>query len=347
MKLPGVLSFQRGIVVGDGTMYSKMPDGSLIPIPVFRHGIRGTQNVAKEKDSADGTTANTKGRDVSQIQTTDSAKTHPDSIALVLKFDMKAIDLKQLLFACAPAKGEKSEIVQTFGASVQQFLVSQLENGSAKELALRYVRNLTNARFLWRNRIIAQHIQVAVSIGDRHFEFNNCQNRPLNDFSNFSDEENALADVLVEGMQGKRDAFLNVVTTVDLGLRGSIEVFPSQNYLSDKEDGFARSLYSVAGRNLGESKKGYEIIGHAAIRDQKIGNAIRTIDTWYKGFDEFELAIPVEPNGANLSTKKFHREGTQTAFKLLTKLDELKDKSNDSMFMLACLIRGGVYSEGG
>jgi hypothetical protein len=51
-KLPGVLSFQRGTLVTDGLFFNQFSDGKLAPLPVVRHGIRGTQNINKLEKSA-------------------------------------------------------------------------------------------------------------------------------------------------------------------------------------------------------------------------------------------------------------------------------------------------------
>ena len=56
-KLPGVLAFQRAVVISDAVFENT--DGG--PLPVIRHGIRGTQNQSNAKK-------------VSNIQDTDSAK---------------------------------------------------------------------------------------------------------------------------------------------------------------------------------------------------------------------------------------------------------------------------------
>ena len=48
-KLPGVLSFQRCLMVTDALFFNVFADGSTSPLAVVRHGIRGTQNINKSK----------------------------------------------------------------------------------------------------------------------------------------------------------------------------------------------------------------------------------------------------------------------------------------------------------
>ena len=89
-------------------------------------------------------------------------------------------------------------------------------------------------------------------------------------------------------------------------------------------------------------------MGQAALRDQKVANALRTFDTWYPSFDDVRRPIAIEPNGASLEAQSFYRpvNSAASAFRLMGRLNEVDTASADGMFMLACLIRGGVYSGG-
>ena len=93
-----------------------------------------------------------------------------------------------------------------------------------------------------------------------------------------------------------------------------------------------------------------QFLGQAAIRDQKIGNALRTIDTWYATYLENDSKpIPVEPNGASLDAQDFFRvnkKNKDSAFDILKEIRNLDPNSDKGKFLIACLIRGGVYSEG-
>ena len=49
-KLPGVLSFQRGLVISDAELFNEIEgEYEAHPVYVIRHGIRGTQNVNKKE----------------------------------------------------------------------------------------------------------------------------------------------------------------------------------------------------------------------------------------------------------------------------------------------------------
>lgn len=84
--------------------------------------------------------------------------------------------------------------------------------------------------------------------------------------------------------------------------------------------------------------------GSAGIHSQKIGNAIRTIDTWYPDYDKYEFAIPIEPYGVKRSLGLVFRT-TQSFYKLIDKhitdLDSISE--DDLLYIMAVIIRGGLF----
>lgn len=74
-KLPGVLSFQRCLLVTDGLFYNELDNGNLSPLWVMRHGIRGTQNINKASKEGQAASASAKRDEVSNIQTTGQRQT--------------------------------------------------------------------------------------------------------------------------------------------------------------------------------------------------------------------------------------------------------------------------------
>jgi CRISPR-associated protein Csy3 len=113
------------------------------------------------------------------------------------------------------------------------------------------------------------------------------------------------------------------------------EVFPSQELILDRGRG-------------DKSKTLYDVDGVAAIHSQKIGNAIRTIDTWYP-----EAAangpIAIEPYGSVTTQGKAYRQPKEKAdFYNLLDSWIIKDKTPEPAqqhFVIATLIRGGVFGE--
>ncbi|WP_409420100.1 type I-F CRISPR-associated protein Csy3 [Pseudaeromonas sp. ZJS20] len=349
-EMAAVLSVTRRMTMSDGVMSSKLENGKLQPIQVIRHGIRGTQNVAKQKD------------EVAQIQVTESAKTAPDAIGLHVKFQIMISPLIQAVSAC-----DTQEIAKQINA----FIEAGKNSRELTEICRRYARRIFSGTFLWRNLTLAQDLTIEVRSGS--FEAKVSGNEPFElfekGFSDYTENEIKLAEVikgqLVQGRQpGSK---ITVEATVGFGQPGAFEVYPSQVYVSGKPKGFARPLYKlepIGLKELHSITNNKDVLtfsdmipmGIAALRDQKIGNAIRTIDIEYAEGENIK-PIAVEPNGANLEDNVYYRDFKtgKSAFDLL-RLSTLSGLTNklaephddlipEALFLLAVLIRGGVFGE--
>lgn len=342
-KIPGVTSFKRATVISDGTFYNIDKNQVETPVHVIRHGIRGTQNVNSTKDS----------KDVRNIQVTETARTAPDACMFGVRFGFRMLSIHDALDSCA---GTDSDIMRS---GVDAFIDRACESEGINEVSRRIARNILNGRWLWRNRTIGK--SVAVTVKGNHVDIENVDalSIPLNNFDNYREDERILGERIASALCGNSEIdWLTVDGVIDLGFTGSIEVFPSQNYIEKKPDGFARPLYKLGhpqpvntdlmGRQSLVGFSDVRIMGQAALRDQKIGNALRTIDTWYpEAASNGYKPIPVEPEGANLDQMTFYRKSRSgsSAFDIALRLGELNPASEDGMFMIASLIRGGVYGE--
>lgn len=358
-KKPGsgsakVLAAMRGINISDAPMCS-IVGKELLPIAVMRHGIRGTQNVSRKKTD--------KAAEVSNIQITESAKTHPQATGMHLRFALQVTPLNRLMTAC-----DNPQI----RADIEQFLAHAATSEELMELCRRYARRVFSGSFLWRNLTLAQSLdiqascagQTAQALGERPFEL------AERGFSDYTEEEIKLARWLQSSFaaQASLGHGIEVSAKVHFSNAGAFEVYPSQMYVSGKPQGFARPLYklnpiSASEMNRARSDKDVHAfmdsihMGQAAIRDQKVGNALRTIDTWYASGTVPPIAI--EPNGASLSDNEFHRrpESGNSFFDLLPSIRQLTQDlkpegggmppSPDAMFVLAVFIRGGVFGDAG
>lgn len=349
-KLPGVLSFTRRINVTDCLFFSGMPDGSLKPLLVTRSGLRGTQNINKK--------ATGDRQEVSNIQLTDSAKTDVDAASLVVQMGIGFYSLQNGLNSCALSKTDDESLLGLFKASFNNFLERSAGatgiSAGLQEVANRYARNIANGRWLWRNRQYAQTVSVTVQCGDDIMTFDALKT-PLNRFDNYTANELKLGGYIASCLAGHAQHKLTVGAILNFGegMNGSMEVYPSQNYLGgDKPKGFARSLYAVGESFLTPATdlmalQSSRIVGQAALRDTKVANALRTMDTWYPDFENHGLPISVEPCGANLDAQKMFRGNKESSFTFMRQLNATDVNSGEGMFMIAALIRGGVYSEGG
>lgn len=330
-KLPGVMSVDRGLVMSDGLMYNLLPSGDLTPVEVMRHGIRGAQNITNLN----------KTPNVSNIQITETARLDNDTSKMAVKFDIRYLDLRQGLKHCAKAE-------PGFKQSYLGYIDNAENSEGLEEVGRRFARNIVNGRWLGRNMAMAESVDVEVNIkGEKPLKFDSMA-ISHRDFDNYSDGELLIGSHIAKCLAGLQRKAISVTAIVDFGIKG-IEVFPSQNFLSEKPDGFARSLYVYDGAKIAQSsfskKTSMQLMGYAAIRDQKIGNALRTIDTWYEKYSENGFPIAVEPNGANIVEDEFFRLNEKhSAFGIVLRLNEVDPNSPEGMFMLASMVKGGVYS---
>ena len=116
------------------------------------------------------------------------------------------------------------------------------------------------------------------------------------------------------------------------------EVYPSQELILDTGKTKSKVLYVVDEKSQ-----------QAGMHSQKIGNAIRTIDTWYS--DDPQMPIAVEPYGAVTTLGTAFRQPKQKMdFYSLFDNWVLKDKKPEieqQHYVMAVLIRGGVFGASG
>ena len=210
------------------------------------------------------------------------------------------------------------------------------------ELGRRYAFNLANGRFLWRNRIGAEQVEVRVAhivggIPQQAWTFDALA-LPLRSFDAPSESHPALeglARLVANGLVGQQHVLLQVTAFVRIGC--GQEVFPSQELILDRGRG-------------DKSKTLYQVNGVAGIHSQKIGNALRTVDTWYEGAEEMG-PIAVEPYGSVTTQGKAYRQPKQK-LDFYSLLDNwiIKDQAppvEQQHFVIATLVRGGVFGEAG
>jgi CRISPR-associated protein Csy3 len=80
---------------------------------------------------------------------------------------------------------------------------------------------------------------------------------------------------------------------------------------------------------------------------EKIGNALRTIDDWYSDFETVQSPIAIEAYGSVTQRGVAYRSN-KTDFKtlMLKWLNDKGIKDEEKHFVVAMLIRGGVFGEG-
>ena len=346
LKTASVLAFERKLDPSDaifsaGTWADRANSGAWPPVEVREKSVRGTiSNRLKTKDM-DPAKLDAE-IEKPNLQRVDVATLPPTADTLQARFTLRVLGGAGTPSACN-------------SASYQQKLLSVLQGYTNAqgfgELARRYAYNLANGRFLWRNRIGAEMIEVHIrpvqnGSAVKTWVFN-ALDLSLRNFDAPPANASALAElttVIEQGLAGEKFALLEVIAFARIG--DGQEVFPSQELILDKGSSTAgqksKTLYTVGDTS---AKRGV-----AAMHSQKLGNAIRTVDTWYP--DEDGLGpIAVEPYGSVTSQGKAYRQPkVKMDFYSLLDAWVLKDQAPEQVqqhYVIANLIRGGVFGESG
>lgn len=339
LKTASVLAFERKLDPSDALFSAGRWNER-------EHGEKWASVGVREK-SVRGTISNrlaTKDQDPAKLdasiqspnlQTVDVATLPNDMDTLRVRFTLRVLGGAGIPSAC-----NNADYQEKLQLTVQQYV----DRMGFSELARRYAVNLANGRFLWRNRIGSEQIEVQVrrlvqGEAEQRWTFDG-RRFSLRDFEAPAEAEQslqALARVIEQGLAGKEYALLEVVAYAQVG--DGQEVYPSQELILDRGD------------KKGQKSKTLYTVGQVAgIHSQKIGNAVRTIDTWYPD-DEGAIIGPiaVEPYGSVTSQGKAYRQPKQKAdFYNLLDNWVLKDSMPDEgsqHYVMATLIRGGVFGE--
>lgn len=341
LKTASVLAFERKLDPSDalffaGSWAARGAAAGWQPVKIRAKSVRGTiSNRRKTKDQDPAKLDADIGNP--NLQTVDVAALPLDADTLKVQFTLRVL----------PGTGKPSAANSAeYEAKLMRTVHGYVQANGFGELARRYAANLANGRFLWRNRVGAEQVEVhvahlvegepadawtfdALAFSLRNFEV----------AADVAAAVDAVSGLIASGLAGERHVLLRVTAFARAG--AGQEVFPSQELILDRGRGDkSKTLYAV-----GEGDKAV-----AAIHSQKIGNALRSIDTWYPGAED-NGPIAVEPYGSVTTQGKAWRQPKQKVdFYNLLDGWVLKDKVPEleqQHFVVATLIRGGVFGEAG
>lgn len=337
LKTASVLAFERKLdpsdaLLSSGTWAQRDQASAWQPVAVREKSVRGTISNRLKPSAADPAKLDAAIQNPN-LQTVDVAALPSDADTLRVRFTLRVLAGVGVPSACNNAD---------YQAKLRATVKGYIDQNGLGELAARYAANLANGRFLWRNRLGAEQIEVRIErLQDgqaaQQWTFDALV-LSLGDFTapaQHAADLAQLAQVVADGLTGPAHVLLRVSAFVRVG-HGQ-EVFPSQELILDR--GQSR-----------KSKTLYTVDGVAGMHSQKIGNALRTIDTWYEGAAE-QGPIAVEPYGSVTTQGKAYRQPSAKA-DFYTLLDSwlIKDKvpaAEQQHFVLATLIRGGVFGDAG
>lgn len=334
---PSVLAFSRIIEPTDGYFYqrnsAKGDSAEIKPVKVQERAIRTTKS-HRFKDTI--TKSEDKFREEasqSNIQLTQVAYLDEDCDILVVNFGVKVLPFYGNPDSCnSPTYKEKLlSIVDDYSKTT-----------GFKELSERYATNIANGRWLWRNRYVAKKATVKVvakTDKETHtFEFDTSKlSLKVANASSLNKDIAKLGQVIASALKGECYTSLEVTADVEIGY--AHQVFPSEEM----------NLAEVA--DNASKKQLFQVNGVAGFHAPKIGNALRTIDTWFDDYDNFGAPISVEVYGAvTRIAEAFRVSSTKTDFyNLLDKWVEsdVVPSLENQHYVMAVLIRGGIFGKSG
>lgn len=320
LTLPSVLAFSRKLEVSDALMTSglwsdidKSDKWQSIALHEKRNRATKSQYGAKDEEKSEP-----------NLSWGDDAVLPHDADTLRVKFTLKILGQLEDPTACNSPEFEER---------VNQVVRVYREKHQFKVLATRYANNIANGRFLWRNRVGAESISIKVKHSSQTWEFDVYKDRyQLNEFAPIPNDSNhpfaQLIAVIQNGLQRDGFEYLEITAFAKLGL--GQHVWPSQEMVLNIPKGE-------------KSKILFKLNDCAAMHSEKIGNALRTIDTWYAD-DTNAKAIAIEPYGSVTSRGEAHRISRNDFYTLfLNWLNDNEISVDQQHYVMATLIRGGVF----
>lgn len=328
IEFPSVLAYEKKLVPSDGRMYavtySDRKNPEAVPLKLHVKAVRGTISNRLAKKIEDDPAKIDAEVEKANLQTVDHCALPANCDTLRLQFTLKVLPGIQNPSACN---------VASFQDTCKLAIDSYAERTKFKELGKRYATNLANGRFLWRNRLGAEELEITVSqlkggTIEKAWVFDGWKIG----LKNFDDESvDELGELISKTLSGENPyLLLNVEAHAKIGC--GQEVYPSQELVT-KSDEKSKVLYSVD--------------GIAAMHSQKIGNAIRTIDTWYEDGTEVP-PIAVESYGAvtNLGVAFRTPNKKNDFYSLFDSFGMGQSIAPDQEhYVVAMLVRGGVFGK--
>jgi CRISPR-associated protein Csy3 len=322
LKNPSVLAFEAKLIPSDALMFAGNIDKDIWqPIVIGEKAVRGTISNRLKAATANDPAKLDAEVSKANLQTVDIAALPHHSDTLKVVFSLRILSDLQIPSTCNDP---------SYQSALTEKIKQYQTETEFKELAKRYAHNIANGRFLWRNRVGAEEVKIVVTANDKKFTFDSYE-FSLRNFDN-NENVNELAQIIQLGLI-EQHAFIKVEAYSKLG-QGQA-VYPSQELV-------------MGGSKGDKSKFLYQLDGQAAMHSQKIGNALRTIDTWHPQSDKTG-PIAIEPYGSVTNRGAAYRQPKEkTDFYNLLDGWMLKGKeptAGQQHYVIAMLIRGGVFGE--
>ncbi len=351
---PSALAYARSIAPTPGKLYgadfsnvkqaggpllASLNEARLVPVEISVARGRGTISNYAEGDAAARVGIDSNSLENANLFTVEQALLPADLCHLLVSCEVKFQGN-----ALSPEMCNHAGFMVEMAAFVEAY---KAENGFT-ELATRYLLQMVNGSWLWRNRAGCD-VEISVSTPDGlTLIVSEADVDMRNGFS-----LDALAPQHHEAFLTIRDQIASALANKDgvllLSLNGLVqmgygaEVFPSQEIPSDDEKAKSKSTPGLAPTKLLSRQVLSNGRSIATIHASKIGNAIRTIDTWHQ--QPGVGAIAVEPYGAQTQLSRANRTSGNDLYTYLKAVGDKKsaEVAGEQHYVMACLIRGGVF----
>lgn len=336
IETPSVLSFSRVLDPTDVLFHQEnsQEPNSRKPVEIQQRAIRTTKShrfkptVTKKLDTFK------KEASESNIQLTQTTYLDFDCDTLIAEFSLKVLPFNGTPESCNSTEYKKE---------IMRIVDEYAQKNEFKELSERYVTNIANGRWLWRNRYVSQGAVITVEARTesetKTFEFNTKDFSLKTANASSNDSVRELALIFADALKGKHYLVLYVSAKVDIGY--GHQVFPSEDM----------NLGEISNEdaNRKSKKQLFHINGVAGMHSVKVGNALRTIDTWFEGYEDYQSPISIEVYGAVTRIAEAFRVSSskQDFYSLLDGWLEKGDEPdlNGQHFVMATLIRGGLFGK--
>ncbi|MBT7411400.1 MAG: type I-F CRISPR-associated protein Csy3, partial [Methylococcales bacterium] len=231
-NIASVLAFEKKLIPSDGYMFATTWNDkeNITPLKLKEKSVRGTiSNRLKAAVKNDPDKLNSE-IEKPNLQTVDFCALGTDQDTLKLQFTLKFLGGVETPSAC-----NNAEFNQSYTLATKKYI----EDTGFTELAKRYALNIANARFLWRNRVGAENIQVDVKMLNKNNDSSwvfDAKKYNLRDFDQSDKNIKSLA-TLISTALSEKDNFLLLDINAYVEIGKAQEVYPSEELVLDKGKG--------------------------------------------------------------------------------------------------------------
>lgn len=332
-NLPAMANVEGSIRPSHASLYNVFEDGKKEPVLVWKTTVLGTISNHAESFYKGKNEDFDPSQSKNNIQSIETAMLDPDCNRFCISGSVKFLSRCMRLTNFQAAKNYDKE-----KKGLDQLVVETMalirEYGGFVTLARAYASQLVNGSIAWRNKY-AYDLQVHVQWeGERHIF--DCYAETFGNQEAFDNLAGKIEKALT--FSGSDALFIPSYEVVGRINTGG-EVYPSQEMATGKKMLFKHPVKGIANA--------------AGMHAQKIGNALRTIDTWYPEYSSRRYAIPVDPYGPHKAEGRALRvPGSGSSFyeifagleQLLKRMEETKIPDEDALYFAAMMVRGGVFS---